>query len=205
MTFSLTRSGVALTTVWIQPLMTLYPHSPLVRKRTSSQPLLPCLSRMPAGLCSVQSLCWGTNTPPWRRWSRSTTSGGWGLFSLQAFRCMFCDILLSAWLGSCVSVASGDQLCQQLVMAGLFGLCGCRYNFESWREYSYLDEEKTDKAEWWVFTLTHITHSLNLPPLTQSTHHTHTQPSSPHTKHTSHTHTSTAEKRESGWRSKTKP
>jgi hypothetical protein len=26
-----------------------------------------------------------------------------------------------------------------------------RYNFDSWREFSYLDEEEKEKAEWYVF------------------------------------------------------
>ncbi len=28
--------------------------------------------------------------------------------------------------------------------------CVCRYDMESWREFSYLDEENPEKGEWWV-------------------------------------------------------
>ncbi len=32
----------------------------------------------------------------------------------------------------------------------IFSFCFWRYNFDSWREFSYLDEEEKEKAEWWV-------------------------------------------------------
>ena len=31
-----------------------------------------------------------------------------------------------------------------------------RYNFDSWREFSYLDEEEKEKAEWWIPELSFI-------------------------------------------------
>ena len=91
-------------------------------------------------------------------------------------------------------LASGDQLCQQCVMAGLFGLCGsgitlspgestltlmrrrltrqnggCRHSHTSHTHPTFLPSHKAH------ITHTHVTHT-----------HTHT-----HTKHTSHTHTHT--------------
>lgn len=111
----------------IQPLTTLFRQRAKAEK-TFLRCLLLFLREMLDGL--PKSMC--PHSAPWNLLLKK-----WTVFTLFGKRI---DInLIDKY--QCLKELYQKQMFQLML------LC-FRYNFESWREFSYLDEEEKDKAEW---------------------------------------------------------